>query len=538
MEGRSRDHGEKQRFQRRIIACLVVADILLAFLVSARFFFRIDMSRNAIYTLSAASKGVVAGLPEQLSITYFVSDALRSRYPFPSQIEDLLDEYATWSRGRISVTSIDPSRGRPSVSPESAGVMPRQMQVVDRDQVNLATVYSGIVMQYLDRTAALPFVSDLTTLEYDITSQMRALVQNRPRTIGILLGDSRRSLAQNFRYLRQELSFQFQVREVERGAEVPADVPVLFVIGNRDIDDNAMLRIDQFIMRGGKALFAVDSVDVDLAAGLAATVEKNHVVEDALAQYGVRVDDALVLDVLNQKISYSVRQGQYMVSPYPFWVALSGRDVSATHPITARFAGLDLYWPCPIGIIERQGVSAQVLARTSPNAWLMKDNFSTNPALGPMLEQSATGRAQYDLAVALSGTFRSAYAGRSIVSPQGESGPKRTLLESSAATRIIVVGDANFASDMIQYTQAQYNMGFLSNCAVWLAQDDDLLTIKTRAQVDTRLDAITDPAGKAAAMRSAMIINVALVPLLVVAFGVARLLIRRRRKGQAAREDT
>ena len=55
MEGRSRDPGERRRFQRRIIACLVVADILLAFLVSARFFFRIDMSRNSVYTLSAAS---------------------------------------------------------------------------------------------------------------------------------------------------------------------------------------------------------------------------------------------------------------------------------------------------------------------------------------------------------------------------------------------------------------------------------------------------------------------------------------------------
>jgi ABC-type uncharacterized transport system involved in gliding motility auxiliary subunit len=393
------------------------------------------------------------------------------------------------------------------------------------------------VMQYLDRTAALPFVSDLATLEYDITSQMRALVQNRPRTIGILLGDSRRSLAQNYRYLQQELGFQFQVREVGRGVDVPADVPVLFVIGNRDIDDNAMLRIDQFIMRGGKALFAVDSIDIDLSAGLAASVGKNTVVKDALAQYGLRVDDALVLDVLNQKISYSLRQGQYMVSPYPFWLALSARNVNPTHPITARFAGLDLYWSCPVQIIPRQGVDAQVLARTSPKAWIMKDTFSTNPALGPMLEQSAAGRAQYDVAAALSGTFRSAYEGRAIQSPPGESPIKGPLLESSSATRIIVVGDADFASDMIQYTQAQYNMTFLSNCAEWLAQEDDLLAIKTRAQTDIRLDAISDPARKAAAMRSSIVVNVALVPLAVVAFGVARLLIRRKRKSGAGREE-
>ena len=141
--------------------------------------------------------------------------------------------------------------------------------------------------------------------------------------------------------------------------------------------------------------------------------------------------------------------------------------------------------------------------------------------------------------MALSGTFRSAYAGRGVNGSRGEAGSAGPPLASSAPTRIIVVGDADFASDMIQYTQAQYDMTFLSNCAEWLAQQDDLLAIKTRAQGDTRLDAISDPARKSAAMRTSMIVNVALVPLIVVVCGVARLLIRRRRRNlHAGTEET
>lgn len=99
---------------------------------------------------------------------------------------------------------------------------------------------------------------------------------------------------------------------------------------------------------------------------------------------------------------------------------------------------------------------------------------------------------------------------------------------------MIVVADADFASDTIQFTQAEYNLAFISNCAEWLSMEDDLLAIKTRTQVDTRLSRIADPARRAAAMRASQVLNVAVVPVLVVAAGVTRLLVRRRRKTKGA----
>jgi ABC-type uncharacterized transport system involved in gliding motility auxiliary subunit len=97
-----------------------------------------------------------------------------------------------------------------------------------------------------------------------------------------------------------------------------------------------------------------------------------------------------------------------------------------------------------------------------------------------------------------------------------------------------VVADADFAADAIQYTQAEYNLVFLSNCVEWLSMEDDLLAIKTRAQADTRLSRISEPGRRAAAMRASQVINVVVVPLLVIAAGVARLLLRRRNKARGA----
>ena len=79
MTGRS--PADIRRAQRFVVALLVVADIVLALLVSARFFLRADLSRNGVYSLSATTKTMVAGLPEPLNITYYVSDALRTGPP-------------------------------------------------------------------------------------------------------------------------------------------------------------------------------------------------------------------------------------------------------------------------------------------------------------------------------------------------------------------------------------------------------------------------------------------------------------------------
>ncbi len=529
---RAPDPARRRRIERAVVTWLVLADFVMALLVSGRYFFRVDLSRNAAYTLSAASKTVLRTLPERVTITYYVSDLLRSRYPFPSQVEDLLAEYAGWSGGKVSVTSEDPSKAKSPLNLAALGVSGQQMQVVQRDQVNLATVYSGIVLQYLDRSSTIGFVSDLTTLEYDLTSRMRALVANRKETLGLLVGDSRKSLSQDYSLLARSLATQYQIQEVQRGDPIPPEVSALFVLGTRDIDEPSMLAIDQYLMGGGKALFAVDAVDVDLAGGLAASVNKNQAVENALAAYGVVVRPQLVLDVLNQRLSFSTGQGSYRIINYPHWITISAKDVDQTQPVTARFAGLDLYWPDPLELQSRPDVRSVPLVRTSADAWVQSDRFSTSPMLPDTLAApDSVDRAQYTVAAILTGTLHSAFAGQPLPTRPGEKPAAGSrFLSSSAPTRLIVVGNANFASNMIQYTQADYNLTFLSNCADWLFQQEDLLGIKTRAQVDTRLDAIRDPVIKASAMRSAIVINVGLVPALIAAYGFVRLILRRRAK--------
>ncbi len=533
--------GDVKRREALIIVLLVAVIAVLAALNAGRYFLRLDLSRNGMYSISSMSKKIARELTEPLSLTYYKSRKLAERYPFPQQIEDILGEYAVYSGGKISLAVIDPASSKDARQPEAFGVTGRQMQVTEKQELNVATVYSGVVIQYMGRYESLPFITDPGTLEYEVSSKIRALVSKRDTAVGVLLGDSQKSLENDYRALMQELEGQFKVETIQRGADIPPTVSTLLVIGNRDLEEYDLFPVDQFIMGGGKALFAMDPLDisVSLSDWQAVKTEKTAVF-DMLAGYGVRVKDSLALDVVCQRLPFRTQNGQIMITPYPFWITVQEQSVSRTSTLTSRWGSLDMYWPSPLEIVERQGVKAEVLFSTSSEGWLMADNFQVNPLLArtPYVLDSGP-KGSYPLAVSLTGAFGSFFKGRQIPTRAGETQKRSAIKADGVETRIIVIGDADFASDMIQYTQAENNPAFLSSCVEWLGMQEDLLGIKTKTQVDIRLNGIADPSVRAKAVLWVQVLNIAVIPLCVIAVGIIRYVLRRRRKnGRKEAEET
>jgi ABC-type uncharacterized transport system involved in gliding motility auxiliary subunit len=86
----------------------------------------------------------------------------------------------------------------------------------------------------------------------------------------------------------------------------------------------------------------------------------------------------------------------------------------------------------------------------------------------------------------------------------------------TSTSRIIVVGDTDFTTSIINATNAAHNLEFLLRAADWLTSDDDIVGIRNRQPHIGRLDRIFEPEMRAAAMRFAQIVNVGLIPLLVI----------------------
>ena len=297
------------------------------------------------------------------------------------------------------------------------------------------------------------------------------------------------------------------------------------------MDEYSFFPIDQYLMKGGKALFAIDVMNVDIDRNFELEPIKNSPVFSFLDENGIHIEKALLLDENAGSIPVPEKQGDVIIQiqeEYPHWVSVVDKNTSQTNPITVRFQGLDLLWPSPLSISENTELKIQPVLKSSENAWLMRDFFSTNPAEKETFRlQAEHSKGQYVLGVAVGGKLNSYYTGKEIPSRAGVKNSWSEIITESDETRLLVIGDSDFASDLIRYSDSPYNLTFLENAAFWLTNDDDLLGIKTRVVRDLRLNRIDDQYKKSTVILSAELLNIYLIPLFVILSGILHTVFRR-----------
>jgi ABC-type uncharacterized transport system involved in gliding motility auxiliary subunit len=116
--------------QASVICFLSIVAILLGMLVGGRLWFRLDMTRNKAYTISAVSRNLHSEITDPVTITYYVSDKLRAISPMPGEIEDMLREFAAFSKGKIRLAVRDPVKAQIAEQAEAAGILPQQIQTM------------------------------------------------------------------------------------------------------------------------------------------------------------------------------------------------------------------------------------------------------------------------------------------------------------------------------------------------------------------------------------------------------------------------
>jgi ABC-type uncharacterized transport system involved in gliding motility auxiliary subunit len=501
-----------------LVTVLVILCLGLVLADSSHWFLRLDLTRSRAFSISPVSRSIISDIPEQVHITYYLSDSLKSLAPASGRIVDLLQEYAAESRGKVLVTVVDPDAAGRAESARSYGILPQQIQVIQQNEQRTINVYSGIAVDYLDRFTSLPAVFTSDGLEYSLGLSIRKLLAGRRIVVGVEIGAPGKTLQSDYDTLQTGLSRDYSLHEYLPGDAIPPEVDVLLVIGGTHWSADQVRPIDAYVMNGGKVLFATKSLDVDTARTFTASPVAGSALLDMIAAYGVRVNPGMVMDTASRdyRLPQQKPSGEIAwekIARYPPWVSVQGPGVSTTNPITASFTGLDLLWPAPLSAVERPGVRSEMLVQSSPSSWLQEAPFVIDPYRVP---QSGGPASRYTLAYALSGTFPGAFAGGNT---------------HSKPTRMLVVGDGDFASDLMHFSDSLANVLFMENSILWLSGNADLLSIKTRAATEGRLDRIQDPVTRSRIMVAAPIVNVVVIPVLVLAVGVVRSLRRRERRG-------
>jgi ABC-type uncharacterized transport system involved in gliding motility auxiliary subunit len=532
------------RKQDKAVLSIGLVILTLALLNSLVFFVRVDLTENKAYSISPVTAKLVQTLPEPVRLNYYVSGVLRNQIPAIQGIADILYEYARVSNGKVEVKIIDTDGREAELRPEDYGIQSQEFQVTKNNQFTNTLVYTGILVSYLDNTKVLPVVTNPAAIEYDLTSAIRSLATKKTPVLGVLSGANANDITGKYTMLSQIFQKGTEFRNLAKGEAIPADVDVLFVFAADGLGAFDLWNVDQFLMSGKGVLIGQDTERVDLSSNWQATPVPRGLINDLLDKYGVVLGNGWVLDDSCRNIPFNQRQGQMTIQrllPYPEWVAVTGKGLNQTNPISARSAGLDLLWASPVEL--KEGATGEALASSSAAAWVMEGQPIADPqqVLAQHRQQRAaqSAAAPKGLVVLRTGMIESGFQGKDLTTLV----PDRKLptgIKSVAHGRLLVVGDSDFASDLYQ-TLAQNglvgnaaNVVFLQNAFEYLSNDTEMMELRTRQIWDKRLTNITDPAMRDAWGTSALILNAVLVPLGLVAFGVIRAIRRRRGQNQEA----
>jgi ABC-type uncharacterized transport system involved in gliding motility auxiliary subunit len=252
----------------------------------------------------------------------------------------------------------------------------------------------------------------------------------------------------------------------------------------------------------------------------------NSGLEKLTDAYGVKVDPAMVLDVSNERITVNHNaNGMNFQSLVSFPALIRVQDLAKDTPMTKNLAGFSLPFAAPLELEPREGVAAEVVARSSPKSWVyeINDSFLADPQAMPQPDPTEA-LVPHNLLVALNGRFPSYFKDHPLADDAGR--PADPPLTVSPDNRVVVVGSSLWASDLMQN---RLNAVLLANLVDWLMQDERLTLIRARTVDNHPLRAIGD--AQRAFFKYG---NMLLPPLALVIFGVFRWRRRLRAKRRLA----
>ena len=167
----------------KLVIYLIV--ILLINIAGMTLFFRIDLTRNGIYSISDISQRVGSTLSEPLTIKVFFTKNLPAPYNnIERYLHDLLEEYSIDANQNFNYQFYDVSPEDDGLYSETQGnrgmalnygITPVQIQIVEKDELKFKKAYMGLVIIHGDLIEKIQTITSTDGLEYKLTTTIQKL---------------------------------------------------------------------------------------------------------------------------------------------------------------------------------------------------------------------------------------------------------------------------------------------------------------------------------------------------------------------------
>ena len=475
---------------------------------------RLDLTENKLYTLSKGSRNILKQLSEPVTIRLYYSAKEFANVPqllnYGKRVRDMLEEYAAAGEGKIKLQVIDPEPFS-EAEDEAVAYGVHQMPL----SANGEPGYLGVVgTNATDDQQSLPLLSPdrEDALEYELTKMIYALAHPKKRVIGVIstlpviaappdpmTGRQRAPDWTSFALLKELYDIKQMTPDT---ATIAKDVDTLVVVHPKDLPRPTLYAIDQFVMKGGKAMIFVDPLaEQDQAQpdpekpGVAPKLDSN--LEPLFEKWGIKlVPEKVVGDpTAAVRVTFRGKRGPQEVEYLP-WLQLQGATLNKDDFITNELNSVNIGTAGSLEALPNAKTKTVALLQTETSAGLIDRDaiiFVQNPA--GLLENFKSDGKRHVIAMRVSGEAQSAFPDGRPLAEGEKSAPPDTDFSASAkhGINVIVVADTDLLADRFWVRMNSFgdmrmpepfgnNGDFLINSIDNLGGNDDLISLRSRGQ--------------------------------------------------------
>ena len=541
--------------------------IIVVFNLAGHFVFkRFDLTADQRYTLSQTSLKIVSELKEPLYIDVFLEGEFPGEFKkLQTETKQLLEEFKS-QNSNIIIQFINPledeeQKDKTMQSFMERGMIPVNVTVNDKGQQTQEVVFPWAVAtcsshsikvpllkNIMGATTAKKVVSSVQHLEYAFANAINTVSKTKQKKVVILNGNGElqdRYIADFIKSVKDNYYIgPFTLDSVAKSPNKTLkylqkyDLAVIAKPTEAFTDEEKQV-IDQFIINGGKTLWLVDQVNMEMdslynetGSNLAFARDLN--LNDMFFKYGIRLHPELIKDLMATPIALATgEQGsatQYTQYPWFFSPMIYP---STKNPIVSNLDGIKFEFSNPIKPLKND-IKKTILLQSSQYSKVVGTPSEINLKMVSERpdQKDFIGKGNYPVAVLLEGQFHSMYENR--VLPFKEN----TFQNIGKENKMIVISDGDVIKNQLdknfqplelgydKWTNNLYaNKEFMMNCVNYLLDDNGLINIRSK-EVDLPL---LDKEKVYANYTFSQIITVAVPIVILLLFGLVFTILRKRK---------
>lgn len=512
----------KGSFKKFII---LIIGLVAINIISNYVFMRFDLTQDKRYTLSETTLAILKNTKEPLYIDIFLEGNFPGQFKkLQSETKQMLEELKVYN-SNIVFQFVNPLE-----NPDEAdaimqqfyerGLTPIKISVNDKGKQSQEVVYPWAIATYKNKSTKIPLlknkmgatteekvISSVQHLEYAFADGLHKITTEKKKKIAVIKGKN--ELPDVFK-----ADFLQTVRDNYFIAPFPLDSvktnPQLFEKALQTFDlaiiakpksafsDAEKQVLDQFIINGGKALWLVDAVNMDMESlnqtGSTLAFPMDLGLNDMFFKYGFRINPVLIKDMQAVPIALATgkRGSETQYQNYP-WLYSPFVFTESKHPVVNNIDGLKLEFTNPIDTLKN-GIKKTVLLKSSAYSRKIGTPVEVNLEMvneKPEAKDYIPGN--FPVSILLEGQFHSVFENRVLAF-------KSTNFKAvGKPSKMIIVSDGDIIKNQLddqgqpmelgfdKWTNQLYaNKEFLMNCVNFLLDDNGLINIRGK-EVDLPL---------------------------------------------------